>query len=191
MTHPCDYRSLRTLLNGNSFRSCDCPAPDRNRLFGYRIGKTPCEILISRRKGKKVNDCLSEFNDIGFLFRFALFTGGIQFLLIRRIGAFGCQLPPNGFNPCRIGSKSECFEPVFPLMNQNPANTGLFQTAGQRRISGRTKTPARWRRDLPSVKQNGIGGLSPPYLSGNDRQNGSNPHEYRVFDLSLCLVILV
>ena len=27
-------------------------------------------------------------------------------------------------------------------------------------------------------------------LSGNDRQNGSNPHEYRVFDLSICLVIL-
>ena len=25
---------------------------------------------------------------------------------------------------------------------------------------------------------------------GNNRQNGSNPHEYRVFDLSLCLVIL-
>lgn len=28
-------------------------------------------------------------------------------------------------------------------------------------------------------------------LSGNERQNGANPHEYRVFDLSLCLVILV
>ena len=27
-------------------------------------------------------------------------------------------------------------------------------------------------------------------MSGNDRQNGSNPHEYRVFDLSICLVIL-
>ena len=27
--------------------------------------------------------------------------------------------------------------------------------------------------------------------SGNERQNGANPHEYRVFDLSLCLVILV
>lgn len=30
-----------------------------------------------------------------------------------------------------------------------------------------------------------------PKKSGNERQNGANPHEYRVFDLSLCLVILV
>ena len=30
------------------------------------------------------------------------------------------------------------------------------------------------------------GYLSLPY----DSQNGSNPHEYRVFDLSICLVIL-
>jgi len=26
--------------------------------------------------------------------------------------------------------------------------------------------------------------------SGNDRQNGANPHEYRLFDLSLCRLIL-
>lgn len=31
----------------------------------------------------------------------------------------------------------------------------------------------------------------PAPSSGNERQNGANPHEYRVFDLSLCLVILV
>ena len=34
-------------------------------------------------------------------------------------------------------------------------------------------------------------GLPSQRSSGNERQNGANPHEYRVFDLSLCFVILV
>ena len=39
----------------------------------------------------------------------------------------------------------------------------------------------------------GAGAAAYPLIasSGNERQNGANPHEYRVFDLSLCLVILV
>ena len=44
---------------------------------------------------------------------------------------------------------------------------------------------------LRDIDRNGYEGIGKPErLSGNDRQNGSNPHEYRVFDLSICLVIL-